>query len=162
MLDAETLEALRDFPDRLERSFAVVPQPLRHWAPASWDGVPSEALTAVEQVCHVRDIENEGYQIRFRRLLQEDDPLLASLDGYALAQQLGYAQSDPAEALAVFRSARLRTLGLLQEFKPSQWQRRGRFEGTPVTILGLAHLLCSHDQQHLAGLQWLLARMSSL
>jgi hypothetical protein len=30
-----------------------------------------------------------------------------------------------------------------------------------VTVRGLVHNLCSHDQQHLAGLQWLLARIAA-
>ena len=31
----------------------------------------------------------------------------------------------------------------------------------PVTLRGLAHYLCSHDQQHLSGLQWLLGKIES-
>jgi hypothetical protein len=34
------------------------------------------------------------------------------------------------------------------------------FEGYRRTSLrGLIHFLCSHDQQHLAGLQWLLGKL---
>jgi hypothetical protein len=33
--------------------------------------VPSEPLTAIEQVCHVRDIEIDGYHRRFHRALDE-------------------------------------------------------------------------------------------
>jgi len=37
--------------------------------------------------------------------------------------------------------------------------RTGVLEGYgPLTLRSLVHYLCSHDQQHLAGLQWLLAR----
>jgi hypothetical protein len=162
MLDATTLEALDDFPGKLERIFAAVPAHLRHWAPPCWEGVPSESLTALEQVCHLRDIEIDGYQRRFQRLLEEAHPLLPSLDGYALARERGYAQADPAAALAAFTTARRQTLQLLRGLSEAQWQRRGDYEGGPVTVQGLAHYLCSHDQQHLAGLQWLLARMSGL
>jgi hypothetical protein len=28
-------------------------------------------------------------------------------------------------------------------------------------LRGLVHLLCSHDQQHLAGLHWLLAKIDA-
>jgi len=159
MLDPATLADLSDFPDRLERLFAAVPEPMWHWSPASWEGIPSESLTALEQVCHLRDIEIEGYQLRFRRLLQEVHPVLASLDGYLLARERGYARADAAAALAKFRAARLHTLELLGGLTHAQWQRRGEFEGAAVTVRGLAHLLSSHDQQHLSGLQWLLARM---
>jgi hypothetical protein len=36
------------------------------------------------------------------------------------------------------------------------------FEGYGETTLrGLVHYLCSHDQQHLAGMQWLLGRIAA-
>ncbi len=44
----------------------------------------------------------------------------------------------------------------------SQWQRRAEFEGYgAVTLRALVHYLCSHDQQHLAGLQWLLGKIEA-
>ena len=46
-MDEATLRALRAFPDQLEAHFALFPAAYRHWVPASWDGVPSEALTAL-------------------------------------------------------------------------------------------------------------------
>ena len=53
----------------MEAHYAAIPAQFKHWAPASWEGVRSESLTAVEQVCHVRDIEIEGYNVRLRRTL---------------------------------------------------------------------------------------------
>ena len=157
-----TLEALRAFPDLLAAHFAQFPENRRHWAPASWDGVPSEALTAVEQLCHVRDIEIEGYQRRIERTLEEDNPLLPSIDTDALARDRRYGDSNADEALAGFRAARRRTLDILERLTPAQLDRPAMFEGYgPVTLRGLVHYLCSHDQQHLAGLQWLLARIDS-
>ncbi len=160
MLHQGTLAAMAAFPDRLEQFFEAVPAQLIRWAPASWEGVPSESLTVLEQLCHVRDIEIDGYQLRFRRLLNEVNPLLAAIDGYALVRQRGYAQADAAEALATFRAARLETLELLRGLGEEQLQRQGIFEDYgPVTLAGLVHYLCSHDQQHLSGLQWLLGKM---
>lgn len=109
-LPAATLDALRAFPAQLEAHFAAFPPALRHWTPPSWDGVPSEAFTAIEQVCHVRDIEREGYHLRIRRTLQEDSPLLPSLDSEVLARERRYSASDAAAALADFRAARHRAL----------------------------------------------------
>jgi len=44
----------------------------------------------------------------------------------------------------------------------AELERRAVFEGYGwVTVRGLIHYLCSHDQQHLAGLQWLLGKMES-
>ena len=54
------------------------------------------------------------------------------------------------------------TLALLRGVDQSQWQRRAEFEGYgPVTLRALVHYLCSHDQQHLAGLQWLLGKIEA-
>src|SRR5512145_3264584 len=108
-----TLEALRAFPDQLEAHFALFPQSHRHWAPRSWDGVPSEALTAIEQLCHVRDIEIEGYQRRIERTLAEDNPFLPSIDTDALARERRYGIADPGEVLASFREARRRTVAIV-------------------------------------------------
>ncbi|MBO9688486.1 MAG: DinB family protein [Mitsuaria chitosanitabida] len=158
-VDPVTLEALAAFPRLLAAHFALFPVDARHWAPASWDGVPSEPLTAIEQLCHVRDIEIDGYQRRIRRTLTEEDPLLVSLDTDQLARDRRYGEDDPARALAAFAAARRETLAMLATVTPAQLQRRARFEGYgPLTFKALVHYLCSHDQQHLAGLQWVLGQ----
>ena len=157
-----TLHALAAFPDQLEAFYAAMPARRTNWAPASWDGIPSEALTAIEQVCHVRDIEIDGYQERIARALTETSPNLPALDTYRLAKEREYAKANAAEALATFRSARRRTIECIAGLDTSQLERRALFEGYGmVTVRGLIHYLCSHDQQHLAGLQWLLGKMEA-
>ncbi|HKX31615.1 MAG TPA: DinB family protein, partial [Blastocatellia bacterium] len=130
--------------------------------PASWEGIPSETLTVIEQICHVRDIEIEGYQVRFRRLLEESNPALVSIDTYALVSQYRYAEADPTEVLRKIRGARHQTVELIGNLTESQLNRTGFFDGYgKVTVKGLIHYLCSHDQQHLAGMQWLLGQIES-
>jgi hypothetical protein len=102
---AVTYRALADFPDQLEAHYAAFAPEFTRWAPASWDGVSSEALTAVEQLCHVRDIEIDGYQVRIRRTLEEAHPTLASIDTDALVRERAYARDDPARARRVSRGA---------------------------------------------------------
>lgn len=161
-MDATTLAALAAFPQALASHYAAIPADHVNWAPASWDGVPSEPFTAIEQVCHVRDIEVEGYQVRLRRTLVEDHPRLASIDSEAVARERHYADADVAAVFADFRRARAQTLALLAEVTPGQWRRTAYFEGYgPLTLAGLVHYLCSHDQQHLAGLQWLAGKISA-
>jgi hypothetical protein len=161
-MHAATLAALAAFPDQLEAHFAAFAPPFQRWAPASWDGVPSEALTALEQLCHMRDIEVDGYQARIRRTLAETDPLLPSIDTDTLVIERRYAEDDPARVLAAFRAARAVTLEIVSGLSDEQLARTAVFEGYgPVTLRGLVHYLCSHDQQHLAGLQWLLGKVAS-
>ena len=158
-MHAVTLLALAAFPDQLEAHFAAFPPAFTRWAPASWDGVPSEALTAIEQLCHVRDIEIDGYRVRIRRTLAETHPTLASIDTDALVHERAYARDDPARALAAFRAARAQTLEMISGLSEQQLARTAVFEGYgPLTLRSLIHYLCSHDQQHLAGLQWLLGK----
>lgn len=161
-LSPATLAALDAFPSQLEQLYAAFPAEFVRWAPASWDGVPSEPFTALEQVCHVRDIEIDGYHVRFRRTLAEESPLLASIDSEAMARERHYRDADAARMFAEFREARANTVALLRGLEPAQLDRRAEFEGYgPVTLRALVHYLCSHDQQHLAGLQWLLGKVDA-
>jgi hypothetical protein len=149
-------------PDSLEGLFRSFPEGSALWKPASWEGIPGEAFAALEQICHVRDIEIDGYHVRIRRLLAERQPLLVSLDGFAFAAERRYAEADASEALASFRAARGETVALLGTVSEEQLQRRGEFERVgPVTLAGVVHLLCTHDHQHLACLHWLLAKLTS-
>lgn len=139
-----------------------LPAAVLDWRPASWEGIPSEAFTIREQLCHVRDIEIDGYQLRFRRMLTERDPVLASIDSFALVAPRRYAEADPEEVLGVIRRARARTLEVVEGLGEAELARAGSFEGYgAVTVRGLVHYLCSHDQQHLAGVQWLLGQVAS-
>lgn len=157
-----TLSTLQAFPDQLEAHFSAFPAAFVHWAPPSWDGVPSEPLTAIEQLCHVLDIEIEGYQLRLRRALAEDHPTLPSLDTEALARERNYGQADSTAVLAAFRQARADTMAIIAAINPAQLARTATFEGYgSLTVRSLVHYLCSHDQQHLAGLQWLLGKAAA-
>ena len=160
-MNRTTLTALTAFPQQLEAFFDMIPADARNWKPASWEGIPSEPFSAIEQICHVRDIEVDGYHERFRRALQETHPVLENVDGETLAAERAYADADPREVFAAFRTARTRSLEIIAAFTPEQLDRTAVFDGAPITVRGLVHMLCSHDQQHLAGLQWLMARIEA-
>ena len=160
-IDPATISALRDFPTRLESFYAAVPAGFANWRPALWHGIPSEPFAPLEQLCHVRDIERDGYHVRFARTVQEHEPVLANIDGESLARERDYAAADAAKVLAEFRTARAQTIATITAFTPQQLARAAQFEGVRITLRGLVHMLCSHDQQHLSGLQWLLARLDA-
>jgi hypothetical protein len=122
-MTSATLAAMRQFPAQLQHLFDEVPRERWHWTPDSWEGIPSEMLDPVGQLCHVRDIEVLGYRVRFARMLAEPHPVLESLDTYALVEQQRYAGADPAEALAAFEHARVQTLEQLSGLTDSQLQR---------------------------------------
>jgi len=158
----QTLRALQDFPASLRAFLSDVPTAALDWRPDSWEGVPSEALTVRQQICHVRDIEIDGYHLRFDRLLHETAPLLASLDTDGLVLGRRYDEDDIESALRTFETARRQTIERLAAVTPADLARAGTFEGYgPVSVQGLVHYLCSHDQQHLAGIQWLAGQFAS-
>ena len=132
------------------------------WKPADWAVAPGETFSLREHICHLRDIETEGYQLRLQRTRDEFIPDLAALDGYVLAEQRGYARQDPSEALATFGAARAETLALIREFSAADLSRGATFaEYGAVTLHGLVHFLSAHDRQHVACLHWLLGKMST-
>ena len=92
--------------------------------------------------------------------LDESHPTLVSIDTEALAKERSYRTANAAEALAAFRAARQKTATLIANLESEQLDRTAVFEGYGVvSVRSLIHYLCSHDQQHLAGLQWLLGKM---
>jgi hypothetical protein len=161
-INPATLAALENFPQQFEAHYGAIPAGFENWAPPAWDGVPSEPFTAIEQLCHVRDIEIDGYQVRFRRTLNEYNPTLASIDSEALSIRRNYTSASAAAVLAAFRAARARTVTLVAGLTLEQLSRPAMFEGYgPVSLRSLVHFLCSHDQQHLAGLQWLVGKIEA-
>ena len=162
-LPFELIASLRSMPDQVEALLGLMPEGGLDWTPESWDAVPGEMFSARGQLCHLRDIEAEGYHLRIRRMLDETEPDLESLDSYELAEVRRYGSADAGEALAAFRAAREATLEMLARATDGQLDREGTFaEYGRLTLRGLVHLLCSHDAQHLACLHWLLARQSAV
>ena len=117
-------------------------------APGEW--------AAVEHVCHLRDVESEGYLVRIGQLLGEDDPLLRDLDGDALAVQRRYIEDDVHAALRAFSDARARSISLLKS--ATDFDREGTLENRGrVTLAKLIQLQREHDAGHLRDLALLAA-----
>jgi hypothetical protein len=161
-LSNTTLSALAAMPDRLEAAFLLVPARHRAWKPASWEGIPGERFSPIGQVCHVRDIEIDGYHVRIARMLAEESPDLVSLDGYEMAGTRNYEGTDARAALATFRTARAATVKLLEGLTQDQLARRGTFaEYGALNLRSLVHYLSMHDSLHLACFDWLLGQIHS-
>jgi hypothetical protein len=156
----ELIAGLHAMPDDLARLIRQIPSGRLNWKPEVWDGSPGETFSPVEHVCHVRDIERDGYHVRIRRLLEETDPSLVSLDGYEMARARRYEDASWTEAIEEFRAARAQTVATIRGLTEAQLARTGTFaEYGALTLRGLLHYLRSHDQQHLACVHWLLGKM---
>jgi DinB family protein len=161
-LPLELWSDLDDMPRQVELALRLIPADRLAWRPESWGGCPSETFSALEQVCHLRDIERDGYHLRIQRMLDEADPSLESLDSYEIARLRGYGEADVDAALAEFRDARTSTVARLRTVSDIQLARTGDFaEYGRLTLRALVHYLRSHDQQHLAGIQWLAGKIAS-
>jgi hypothetical protein len=161
-LSSDLLTQLADMPDQLDRAVRLLPRDRLAWRPASWGGSPAENFSAIEHVCHLRDIEQDGYQMRIQRMLEESNPSLLSLDGYEMARERRYESTDLSEALAAFREVRGTTVARLRPLGDAQLARAGEFaEYGRLTLRALVHYLRSHDLQHLAGIQWLAGKITS-
>lgn len=106
-------------------------------------------FSLLENVCHLRDIEIEGYTVRIRRILNEDEPQLADVDGARLAIERDYNRENLNEALAAFTAARQQNLSILNETE-GQFERTGVMEGLgKITLRKLLEMMTEHDGGHL-------------
>jgi len=119
----------------------------------------SDEFAIVENVCHLRDIEAEGYAVRIEQLLREDDPLLRDLDGERLARERRYLEQDLHEALRAFAEARARSVALLEGADEAALAREGTFENVGrVSLAKLVAMMREHDAGHLRDI----ARLAAL
>jgi hypothetical protein len=115
-----------------------------------------DQFSVVENICHLRDIEIEGYAIRISRILNESLPTLPDIDGGRLALERDYNQQSVASALNDFRRARLENVALLKEVNQQEFGREGVLEGVGrISLEQLLHLMCEHDEGHVAELRTL-------
>jgi DinB superfamily len=128
---------------------------------ARWRPAANE-FSAVEQACHLRDIEREGYAVRLRRLLAEDEPALPDVDGPSLARERDYQSQDVATALDAFAAARRESLATVENLSPRQLQRGGTLEGVGrVTVARLLKMMRAHDEEHCGELRALVAQLDA-
>jgi hypothetical protein len=144
----EFLAQLKQTPVRLAQIIGGIPEALVHEKPS-----PDE-FSATEHICHLRDIESEGYSERFQRILQEDLPTLADIDGGRLAFERNYNHQNLREALNAFSETRSKNLKLLKAQNLDQLKRVGELQGVGrVTIRDLILMLREHDEAHLDELE---------
>ena len=126
-----------------------------------WTRQPSAGLfSLVEHCCHLRDLEEEGYTLRLRRMLRENVPVLEDFDGAAVARGRDYPAQDLIAALEAFTEARTRNLAVLSGLDARALARTATFgaHGT-ITVAELAGLMAEHDASHHAELEALFATL---
>lgn len=113
----------------------------------------AKEFSILEHVCHLRDIEREGYSFRIKSILMENNPPLPDIDGDRLAIERDYNNQDFLEAFEGFQKARRANLMLLNNLSAEQLQRTGTFENVgAITLEKLLAMMLAHDEDHRQGL----------
>ena len=108
---------------------------------------PSGEWTAREIVHHLADSESMAY-IRLRRLIAEDDPVIAGYDEPEWARRLHYERPIDA-SLAVVRAVRTASLELLRALASDEWSRTGTHsEGGAYTVERWLAIYAEHSHEH--------------
>lgn len=130
---------------------------------AAWRRRPAKGgFSLLEHVCHLRDIDNDGYRVRVERMLVEERPSLVDIDGGALARERDYQSQDLMDALSAFTATRREVAARLARLTPEERQRTGLMAGGEITIEGLAGAMQAHDSEHLDQLNELCAELGKL
>jgi hypothetical protein len=123
------------------------------WRPA----VKEWSLTEV--MCHLRDVEREVHQERFRALIEKDNPFIQGVSADEWAETRQYKLEDGPKAMNEFLEARASTIVMLDDLDEKTWQREGRhaFFGQTSTHEILS-LVVRHDDIHWQQISRLLER----
>lgn len=116
-----------------------------------------DGFSPVEQCWHLADLERDGYGLRIRRLLAEDEPALPDFDGERVARERGYKSLSLREGIESFRRARADNLAALGRLSAEEWERRGTQEGVgPIGLCDVPAMMAEHDAAHRAEIEsWL-------
>ena len=138
------IESLSAMPDVLDEAFARLSTTDARIAGA-------DGFSPVEQCWHLADLEREGYGVRIRRLLTEDEPALPDFDGERVARERDYKSLSLIEGLAAFRQARTDNLAALRRLSDREWERRGTQEGVGrIGLCDVPAMMAEHDAAHRA------------
>ena len=140
----ELVRFLEQTPHRIKQLVSEVSKDALRERPSA------ECWSVVEQVCHLRDIEQEGYRVRISRILTESNPSLLDIAGDQLAIERNYVDQDLSLALEAFTNARAENFRAIRGLSADQLRRTGVYEGFgSVTLLELLVKLQDHDSGHI-------------
>jgi hypothetical protein len=151
---AEIIAFLEETPEAVRRmSEGVGAEELRERA-------DDAGFSFVEHACHLRDIEREGYAARIERILSEELPALADINGRRLAAERRYNEQRFEDGLEEFAEARGHNTAVLRGATEEQLRRRGLFgDAGEVTLARMASMMYEHDAEHLEELRALRAQL---
>ncbi|HEX6749464.1 MAG TPA: DinB family protein [Longimicrobium sp.] len=147
----EPLALLAAAPATLAALLAATPPALfaRRPAPGKW--------SIQEIVAHLADDELVG-AYRIRLILAAPGTAIQAFDQDRWAETGRYADTDPWQALALFRALREANLALWHRLSPAEWERAGvHAERGVESIRDIATYYAGHDLNHFAQIEAILA-----
>lgn len=148
MSPEEAIAALTRMPETLRRQVAGLTDAQLHYQPKGG------YFSVLENICHLRDIEIEGYGVRLHRMLAENHPTLPDINGGQLARERHYSEQPMQPALDAFTEARHTNLKILGDVTDTQLARAAYLEGVGEITLGkLLELWVEHDRGHVQELK---------
>lgn len=127
-----------------------------------WSYRPSDAEWSLTEIaCHLRDVEREVHQARYRALLEGDGAFLPGVDADQWAIPRNYRAQNCPTAWVDFLSARDETITLLAPLSPEVWARQGQhtYFG-PTSLQELVYLAVQHDRVHGQQIETLIRQQS--
>lgn len=148
MSPEEAIAALKQMPENLRQQVAGLTDAQLHFQPKGG------YFSVLENICHLRDIEIEGYGVRLHRMLAEEHPTLPDINGGQLARERHYSEQPMQPALDAFTEARHTNLKILGDVTDTQLVRAAYLEGVGEITLGkLLELWVEHDRGHVQELK---------
>lgn len=150
---ADVIAELARMPDRLAVYAAHVPAALCTRRPAG------TGFSIVEHACHLRDLD-AVFAERIDAVRTVELPVIASVDGTALAAQRDYLAQPLDRAVAAFRAGRAALCTTAAALEPAQLARCGLRDGIRrMSLDELVRELLDHDRTHVLELDELLAEL---
>ncbi|HDR9073234.1 TPA: DinB family protein [Burkholderia vietnamiensis] len=150
---ADLAAALAEMPSRIAAYAAHVPAALVTRRPAG------TGFSLVEHACHLRDLD-AVFAERIDLVRSSELPVIASVDGTALAAQRDYLAQPLDEALAAFGRGRAALCATVAALQPQELARCGLRDGIRrMSLDELVRELLDHDRTHLLELDELLAEL---
>ena len=135
---------LRSLPGEIEDLLYGISDDVLSWCPAP------DKWCIKEILCHLRDIDKDVYLNRYRKMVEEDDPILYGVDADKMAAEGDYMSHDAATVLSEFDLVREELVEYLEGLPEEAWSRKGVHDTAgPITIHGQVVRQGNHDVNHL-------------
>lgn len=114
----------------------------------SWRSDVNE-WSLTEVICHLRDVEKEVHQRRFKDLIGRDNVFIPGVSADEWAEIRKYRDQDGPTTLNEFLTYRQETLDILAELDTDVWNRQGRHAYLGLTSMSeLLQIAVRHDEIH--------------